>query len=100
VNITPKARKHDVEALIREGKSFSVGLLEGDLQAIGFGTLAPALEQRGHIVRRHDVGEAPGRGESRIAVAGGDIEDALVLRRSTASHSLSPTISSVVPIMA
>ena len=37
-----------------------------------------ALEQRADIVGRHDVGEAAGGGERRIAVAGGDIEDALV----------------------
>jgi hypothetical protein len=70
--------KHDVEALISERKSFSVGFLEGNPQAVGFGPLASALEQRADIVRRHDVGESAGRGERGVAVAGCDIEDALV----------------------
>jgi hypothetical protein len=73
-----EGRKHDIEAGIREGKRFRVGCLERDWQAVGFGTLAAALEQRADIVRRHHVGEAAGRRERRIAVAGGDIEDALV----------------------
>jgi hypothetical protein len=52
--------------------------LEGDRQAVGFGAAAPAFEQRAHIVRRHDVGEAAGGGQRRVAVAGSDVEDALV----------------------
>ena len=73
-----EGRKHDVEAGIGEGKRFRIGLLERDRQAVGLGALAPALEKRADIVGRHDVGEAAGRGERRIAVAGGDVEDALV----------------------
>src|SRR4029078_5352813 len=78
-------REHDTEggkqkisALIREGKSFSVGLLEGDWQAVGFGPLASALEQRADIVRRHDISETAGRRARGVAVAGSDIEDVLV----------------------
>ena len=73
-----EGRKHDIEAGVGEGKRLRVGFLEGDRQAVGFGTFAPAVEQRADIVRRHDVGEAAGGGERRIAVAGGDVEDALV----------------------
>ncbi len=73
-----EGRKHDIEAVVREGKRFRIGFLEGDRQAVGFGTFAAALEQRADVVRRHDVGEAAGGGERRIAVAGGDVEDALV----------------------
>ncbi len=73
-----EGRKHDIEAGIREGKRFRVGFLERDRQALGFGAVAATIEKRADIVRRHDVGEAAGRGERRIAVAGGDVEDALV----------------------
>ena len=45
---------------------------------IGVGALAAALEECGDVVGRHDLGEAPGGGQGRIAVAGGDVEDALV----------------------
>ena len=73
-----EGRKHDVEACISEGQRFRVGFLEGDGQAIGGGAFAAAFEQRTDIVGRHNLGEAPRRGERRVAVAGGDIEDALV----------------------
>src|SRR2546425_521684 len=52
--------KDDIEAGIREGKRFRIGLLERNGQAVGCRTYAPAVEQRGDIVRRHDVGEAAG----------------------------------------
>ena len=73
-----EGREHHIEARIREGQRFGVGLLEGDRQAFGLGALAAALEKRADIVGRHDVGEAAGGGERRIAVAGGDVEDVLV----------------------
>ena len=70
--------EHDVEARIGEGQSLGIGFLEGDRQAVGLGAAASALEQGADIVGRHDVGEAAGGGQGRIAVAGGDVEDALV----------------------
>ena len=72
-----EGRKHDVEAGVGKGEIFRVGFLERDRQALGFGTLAAALEQRAHVVCRHDVGEAARRGERGVAIAGGDIEDTL-----------------------
>ncbi len=42
------------------------------------GALPRPFEQRADIVRRHDLGIAPRRGERRIAIACGDVEDALV----------------------
>ena len=73
-----EGRQNDVEAGVREGQRFGVGLPERDRQAVGLGTLPAALEQRADIVGRHDVAESAGGGERRIAVAGGDVEDALV----------------------
>jgi hypothetical protein len=73
-----EGRQHDVEAAVRERKALRVGLPEGDRQAVGLRTLAAALEQRADVVRGHDVGEATGGGERRVAVSSGDVEDALV----------------------
>ena len=76
--MTPKVERTTSKLRIRERKSFGVGFLEGDRQAIGFGALATTLKKRADVVRRHNVGKAAGRRERCIAVAGGDIEDALV----------------------
>jgi hypothetical protein len=73
-----KGRNDDIEAVIRERKSLRVGFLEGDGQALGFGTFATAVEKGADVVRRYDLGEAAWRGKRRIAVARGDIEDAMV----------------------
>ena len=70
--------EHDIEARIGEGQCLGIGFLEGDRQAVGFGAAASALEKGADIVGRHDVGEAAGRRQRGVAVAGGDIEDALV----------------------
>ncbi len=70
--------KHDVEARRHEGEILRIRFLEGDGEAVGLGALAAALQKRPDIVGRHDLGEAAGGGERRIAVAGGDIEDALI----------------------
>jgi hypothetical protein len=71
-------RQHDVEAGVRERQRFGIGFAENNRQAVGHGALAAAFEQRADIVRRHHLGEAARRRERRIAVAGGDIEDALI----------------------
>jgi hypothetical protein len=73
-----EGREHDIEAGVRKGQIFRVGFLEGDGQALRFGAHPAAFEQRADVVRRHDVSEAAGRGQRRVAVAGGDVEDALV----------------------
>ncbi len=76
--MTPKVDSTTSKLASREGQRLGIGFLELDRKPVGLGTFAPAVEQRADIVRRYDVGEAAGRGERRIAVAGGDIEDALV----------------------
>lgn len=48
------------------------------MQPFGLCSLLAALEQRPDIVGRHDLGEAAGGGERRIAVTGGDVEHTLV----------------------
>jgi hypothetical protein len=60
-----------------EGEILGVGFLECHRKALGSGALAAAVEKRADVVRRHHVGEAAGCGKRRIAVTGGDVEDAL-----------------------
>ena len=73
-----EGRKDDIEAVIRKRKSFRAGFLERYRQTLGLGTFTPAVEERADVVRRYDLGEAAWRGKRRIAVARGDIEDAMV----------------------
>src|SRR5262249_29921028 len=66
------------EARIGKRQIFRIRLAELDRKAFGLRPLAAALEQRADIVGRHHIGEAARRRERRIAVAGRDVEDALV----------------------
>ena len=69
-----EGRNHDVEARRRERQRLGVGLAENDVEPLGLGALAAALEQRRHVVGRGHVAPAARRGERDIAVAGGDVE--------------------------
>ena len=73
-----ECRQHDIEARILERQRLGVGLAKDHRQPVGPGTLTAALEQGADIIRRHHLGEPPRRGERRIAVAGGNVEDALI----------------------
>jgi hypothetical protein len=73
-----EGRDDRVEAGIVERQRLGIGLLEADLQALGGGTLGAALEQRADVVGRRHPAATSRRGERRVAVAGGDVEDALV----------------------
>ena len=72
-----EGRDDDVEAGIGKGQGLGIGLAEFDIEPFGRGPLAPALEQRRHIVGRDDLAPAPRRGQRDIAVARSHIQDAL-----------------------
>ena len=72
-----EGREHDVEAPVGERQVLDVGDLERHRQSFGLGPRRALVEQGGHVVGRGDVGEAPRRRERGVAVAGGDVEDAL-----------------------
>ena len=95
-----EGRDDDVEAAVGKRQRLRVGLAELDVEPLGLGALAGALEQRGHVVGGDHVAPAPRGGEGGVAVAGGDVEHLLPERRSRASHSSSPTICRVVPTTA
>src|SRR6202023_221185 len=48
------------------------------VQAVGFRTFTASFEKRADIVRGYHLGKAAGSGQRGVAVAGGNIEDALV----------------------
>lgn len=72
-----ESRQHDIEAPRLEGKIFRISFKKSDGKAVGLGALAAALEKRPDIIGGDHLGETARRGECRIAVAGGDIENAL-----------------------
>ena len=67
-------RDDDVEALILKRQSFSVGDAELDLQPVGIGTFAGALEQCRHVVACDHVAPAPRGGKRSVPVSGRDVE--------------------------
>ena len=74
-------REHDaegrddrIEGVVGEGEGFRIGSAEIDLEPIGVGAFAAALEQRRYVVGRHYIAPAARRRERDIAIAGGDIE--------------------------
>jgi hypothetical protein len=72
-------RHHHVELPVREGQVGGVGLDELDLETIGGGSLAAALEQRrDEVGADHAAPRAPGRGDRAVAAAAGDVEHLLV----------------------
>ena len=73
-----EGRKDHIEAGFGKGKSFRIGFLKRHGKPVGFRAFAPSIEKRADIVRRHDIGEPAGGGERCIAIAGSNIEDALV----------------------
>jgi hypothetical protein len=74
----PESRDYNIEARVRKGQGFRVCFLKRYRQALGLGPLAPASEQRADIGRRYDIGKASRRGERYIAIAGRNVEEALV----------------------
>src|SRR5262249_43739079 len=100
-----EGRQDHVEGAVRERQRFRVGLAELDLEPLGGGAFAGALEQRWHVIGGDHVAPATG------PCGGGAAREALPLpaatsstfcpeRTSSASHSSSPTICRVVPITA
>jgi hypothetical protein len=74
----PEGRQHGIEARIGERQGFDIGDLEAHVQALGARALGTAVEQAGDVVGRGHCRAAAGRGERGVAVAGGDVEHALV----------------------
>ncbi len=72
-----EGRKHDVERGVVERERLRVALDELDLEPLGGGALPPMREQLGDVVDPHRLGEAPRRGERRVAAAAGDVEHPL-----------------------
>ena len=66
-----------VEARVRIRQVLGVRHLEGDVEAFRFRAAAAALEERGNVVGGGHGREAAGRGQGRVAVAGGHVEHAL-----------------------
>jgi hypothetical protein len=75
--MTPKADSTTSKLPVSKGNILGVGLEEGDGKSIGLGALASVIQKRPDIVSRDDFGEATRRRKRGIAVAGGDVEDAL-----------------------
>jgi hypothetical protein len=93
-----EGREHGVEDAVVEGQRLGVRLEEGDAaQALRGCALAAALEELGNVVGRGDVAPAARRGERGVAVAGGDIEDALAGAQVGGFAERFPTIWRVVP---
>ena len=77
VNITPKVETTTSKLPSGERQRLRVGLAERDVEPLGVGALAGALEQRRHVVGGDHVAPAARRGERDVAVAGGDVEHLL-----------------------
>ena len=77
MNITPKVETTDVEGVVLKRQRLRVGLAELDVEPLGVGALAGAVEQRRHVVGRGHVAPAARGRERDVAVAGGDVEHLL-----------------------
>ena len=70
----PKGRHHGVEAAVVKRQGLGIGDPKVDGQALRRGPLPALVQQALDIVRRGDLAEPPGRGQSDISVAGGDVQ--------------------------
>ena len=70
-----EGRHHDIEASILERKILDVCLLERDVHALSLGPCAAFCEKALDIVGRCDVREPASRGQRRVAVAGGNVQN-------------------------
>ena len=65
-----------VERRVGERQRLGVALEQLDVEALGGGALAAALEQRRHVVDADRGAAVPGGGDGGVAAAGGDVEHA------------------------
>ena len=75
-----EGREHDVVRRVAERKVFRVGLAALDRHVLGGGACGGAFEERADVVRRRHFTATTSGGERHVAVAGGDVEDALTGR--------------------
>ena len=78
MNITPKVESTTSKLASANGSASASASWKVTGRRSASARSASALEQCADIVGRDDVGEAAGGGERRVAVAGGDVEHALV----------------------
>ncbi len=69
-------RRDGVEGAVGERQRLGVALDELDVEALGGGAPAAALEQGRHVVDADGVAAEPRRGDRGVAAAGGDVEHA------------------------
>ena len=77
-NITPKVDSTASKLASANGSASASATWNVHVEPLGARALGAALEQRRHVVGRRHLAAAARRGERRVAVAGGDVEHALV----------------------